>query len=219
MKNILIVFVLMVLCFGSVAQANDSAGVSADEALKKLNDGNARFSHMRLKHPDVSKRRIQEIEAAQHPFVAMLSCSDSRVSPEIIFDQGLGDIFEIRNAGNVLDDQVIGSVEYAIAHLGVKLVVVMGHEHCGAIAATAHPDNEDKFIASITRFIKPSFEKAKYQKGDILENTSLNNAKAAAKGMLEQNPVIADYVKNHGVKVVPAYYCLHTGRVEFLPLD
>ena len=213
--------VIFVLCVLSVSQAYaaSSAGVGANEALLRLKDGNKRFVHMHLKHPDVSKRRLHDIEFSQHPFVTMLSCSDSRVSPELIFDQGLGDIFEIRNAGNVLDDQVLGSVEYSLVHLGVKLVVVLGHESCGAVAAAYTEAHEDKYIESLTRFIKPSIEKAKYQKGNLLDNASINNAKLGAKEMIRQNPVIADYVKNHGVIVIPAYYCLHTGKVEFLKMD
>lgn len=220
-KFLVMIFAVSILFSGSSvgAFANEGAGISANEAIKKLQEGNARFSHMHLKHPDVSKKRVHELEAAQHPFVAMLSCSDSRVSPELIFDQGLGDIFEIRNAGNVLDDQVLGSVEYALVHLGVKLVVVMGHENCGAVTAANSSKHEDKYIESLTRFIKPSLEKAKTQEGDLLDNASKNNAIAAAKGMIEQNPVIADYVKNRGVKVVAAYYCLHTGKVEILSLN
>ena len=95
-----------------------------------------RFINNKLKHPDEDLKRRKEALKGQHPFAVILSCSDSRVPLEIIFDQGIGDIFEIKNAGNVLDDHVIGSIEYAVMHCGVKLVVIMGHQDCGAIAAT-----------------------------------------------------------------------------------
>lgn len=219
MKKLLLtifVFSIFSLGFNLSANAHEDSGISAEAALQKLKRGNQHFVMMHFAHPDLTLERLHELEGGQHPFAAILSCSDSRVPPEIIFDQGLGDLFVIRNAGNVLDNQVIGSVEYAIVHAGVKLVVVMGHEKCGAIKATCSEAHEDKYIESLTCFIKPSVEKAKTQSGDLYENISKNNAKAAAKGFVESNPVIADYVKNHGVKIIPAYYCLHTGAVEFL---
>ena len=216
-------FVFGMFCLS--ANANEVQGLSADEALQKLQKGNAHFVKMHFKHPDVSLNRLHALEKGQHPFAVILSCSDSRVPPEIIFDQGLGDLFEVRNAGNVLDEHVIGSVEYAVAHLGVKLVVVMGHNECGAVKATvgacnadshAEHTHESKYIKSLTDSITPSVALAKTQTGSLLDNAILNNAKASAKGLIESDPAIADYVKNHDVKIIPAIYNLHTGKVEFL---
>ncbi len=220
-KIILAIFILGIIFSGlnfvSYAHTeNTETGINADEALAKLKEGNNHFRKMHLVHPDLSEARLHALEKGQHPLAAILCCSDSRVPPEIIFDQGLGDIFEIRNAGNVLDDQVIGSIEYALVHTGTKLVIVMGHQDCGAIKAACSKDPEDKYIESLTGFIKPSVEKAKKQKGNFYDNVAKNNAKAAAKGLVEKDSVIADYVKNHGVKIIPAYYSLHTGQVEFL---
>ncbi len=215
MKKFLItIFAFFVICLN--LSAHEIQNISANNALIRLKKGNAGFAHMHMHHPDVSKKRLYSIETAQHPFAVVLGCSDSRVPPEIIFDQGLGDIFEIRNAGNVLDEHVIGSVEYAIVHLGVKLIVVMGHQDCGAVKATIAHNHESKYIESLTQFIEPSVEKAKTQKGDLLNNSVKNNALEGVKGLIEADSIIDDYVKNQGVKIVPAFYNMHTGRVEFL---
>lgn len=212
-KSLIIIFAFLVICLN--VSAHEIQNISADAALVRLKKGNRNFSHMHLHHPDVSKARLHSIETAQHPFVAILSCSDSRVPPEIIFDQGLGDIFEIRNAGNVLDDHVIGSVEYAIVHLGVKLVVVLGHQDCGAVQAAMAHNHESKYIESFTKYIEPSIEKAKTQKGDLLENAIKNNTLEATKGLSEADPIISDYIKNKNLKIIPAIYNMHTGLVEF----
>jgi carbonic anhydrase len=219
MKKLLAVgFMAVMLCFGTniMASANHVEGICAEDALQKLKDGNSHFVKMQLTHPNVSKERLAELEEGQNPFVAILSCSDSRVPPEIIFDQGLGDLFVVRNAGNVPGDQAIGSIEYAVAHAGVKLVVVLGHEKCGAVKAAGGEENGGKYIESLTSFIKPSVVKAKTQSGCLFDNAAKNNAIATAKALVDADPVIAEYVKHHGVKVIPAYYSLHTGKVEFL---
>jgi len=215
MKNFLTtIFVFIIICLN--VSATEIQNINADDALARMKKGNQNFAHMHLHHPDVNKTRLHSVEAAQHPFVAILACSDSRVPPELVFDQGLGDLFEIRNAGNVLDDQVIGSVEYAIVHLGVKLVIVMGHQDCGAIHATINHNHESKYIESLTQFIEPSVEKAKIQKGDFVDNVVKNNAYAGAKGLIDADSIIDDYVRHNGVKIVPAFYNMHTGLVEFL---
>ena len=144
MKKFLII--LAMFCFSNSCFAHSHNNLSASDALEKLKEGNQRFIEFKQKHPDEDKKRRQEMLKGQHPFVVILSCSDSRVPPELIFDQGLGDIFEIRNAGNVLDEHVIGSIEYAIMHLGVKLVVIMGHQDCGAVGATLSGISETKYI-------------------------------------------------------------------------
>jgi len=109
------------------------------EALARLMEGNKRFVTRKAQHPDQTLAHLREVESGQHPFAVVLSCSDSRVSPEIVFDQGLGDLFVIRVAGNVTDDTVIGSIEYAVEHLKAPLVVVLGHQGCGAVQAAVSP--------------------------------------------------------------------------------
>lgn len=197
--------------------AHNIDNLSADEALKKLKQGNKRFVQLHQKHPDESGKRRKEMLKGQHPFVIILSCSDSRVPPELIFDQGLGDIFEIRNAGNVLNDHVIGSIEYAVMHCGVKLIVIMGHQDCGAINATLSGVSETKYIQSLEDSIQPAVEKC-IVKG--LEVNSDNVVKAHVmqdiEELMEQDHELVEYMKKHNVKIIPAYYHLDSGKVDFL---
>lgn len=201
----------------NVCFANNSNNLSADEAIKKLTEGNVRFVELREKHPDSNKKRRHEMLKGQHPFVVILSCSDSRVPPELIFDQGLGDIFEIRNAGNVLDEHVIGSIEYAVMHCGVKLIVIMGHQDCGAIAATLSGKSETKYIKSLEDSIQPAVEDCKKHGLDV---TSDNVVKAHVmqdiEELLTQDTALVKYMKENNVRIIPAYYHLDTGRVDFL---
>lgn len=196
---------------------HDIDNLSADVAIEKLQQGNERFMKSHSKHPDESKKRRKEMLKGQHPFVVILSCSDSRVPLEIIFDQGIGDLFEIRNAGNVLNEHVIGSIEYAVMHCGVKLIVIMGHQDCGAIAATLSGVSETKYIKALEDSIQPAIEDCK-EKG--IEVNSDNVVKAHVmqdiKELLEQDTELVKYMKDHDVKIVPAYYHLDSGKVEFL---
>ena len=211
----MLIFSLLITANTCLANHN-SENLSAEEALEKLVQGNKRFVELEQKHPDEDKKRRKEMLKGQHPFVVILSCSDSRVPPELIFDQGLGDIFEIRNAGNVLDDHVIGSIEYAVMHCGVKLIVIMGHQDCGAIAATLSGVSETKYIKSLEDSIQPAVEDCK-KKG--LEVNSDNVVKAHVQQdineLLSQDTELVKYMKEHNVKIVPAYYHLDTGVVDF----
>ena len=213
-KRLVSVFLLLA-SVSCAAFANTDSNLSADVALKKLKEGNAHFVSSKMVHPDESVSRRKELRTGQHPFVAILSCSDSRVPPEIIFDQGLGDIFEIRNAGNVLDDHVIGSIEYAVVHAGVKLVLVMGHEDCGAVKATLGHSHESIYIESLTKTIEPAARISKGEGAELINNTAINHAKMTVKKILESDPIISEYVEKHGVKVIPAMYHLDSGKVDF----
>lgn len=215
--TLVLLFSLIVTCLSSPCFSSENAGMPAKEALEKLKLGNKHFVESRMSHPDETIERRQELEKGQHPFVAILSCSDSRVPPEIIFDQGLGDIFEIRNAGNVVDKHVIGSIEYAIVHAGVKLVVVMGHEDCGAVRATLGHVKESEYIESLTKSIQPAVKISKGTGEDLVTEIAKNHAKMTVKAIVNSDHIICDYVKKRGVMVVPAIYHLHTGIVEFCP--
>ena len=197
--------------------AHNIDNLSADEAIKKLKQGNKRFVQLHQKHPDESGKRRKEMLKGQHPFVVILSCSDSRVPPELIFDQGLGDIFEIRNAGNVLNKHVIGSIEYAVMHCGVKLIVIMGHQDCGAINATLSGVSETEYIQALEDSIQPAVNHCK-AKG--IEINSDNVVKAHVmqdiNELLEQDTNLVKYMKEHNVKIIPAYYHLDSGKVDFL---
>ena len=219
MKKLILLFTLLTIFFQSnISYASEHiSNLSAKEAMEKLKQGNERFVTLREKHPDSDKKRRKEMLNGQHPFVVILSCSDSRVPPELIFDQGLGDIFEIRNAGNVLDEHIIGSIEYAVMHCGVKLVLIMGHQDCGAVAATLSGKYETKFIKSLEDSIIPAVEDCK-EKG--LEVNSDNVVKAHVmqdiKELMEKDTELVNYMKENNVKIVPAYYHLDTGIVDFL---
>lgn len=213
-----IALILSLLLSTNVSFANhNSENLSAEKALEKLIKGNERFVELELKHPDSDKKRRKEMLKGQHPFVVILSCSDSRVPPELIFDQGLGDIFEIRNAGNVLDEHVIGSIEYAVMHCGVKLIVIMGHQDCGAIAATLSGVSETQYIKSLEDSIQPAVDDCK-KKG--IEINSDNVVKAHVmqdiNELMSQDTELVRYMQENNVQIVPAYYHLDTGKVDFL---
>lgn len=213
MKKIILTAISIMLCCG--AFANDIKNLSADAAFQKLKQGNERFVKMHLKHPDTTKHRREELIKGQHPFVAILSCSDSRVPTEIIFDQGMGDIFAIRNAGNVVDEHILGSIEYAMLHLGVKLIVVLGHESCGAVGAAMYGGTETPAIESIKKSIEPACAKCKKENKYTYEEVIKTHTKLTVDELLKDKK-ISEYVKTHNVKILPAYYKLSDGKVYFL---
>lgn len=214
MKKIILVLALMI--FTLSAQASEFKNLSAKEAMAKLKQGNERFVKHKMKHPHETQSRMLELTNGQHPFVATLSCSDSRVPIEILFDEGLGDIFVIRNAGNVLDEHVIGTIEYAIYHLNINLIVVLGHENCGAVGAAMSEGKEPKEIESIKKAIKPAVEECKKCKNYTYENVIKQNAKMVAQN-IKNDKTVKKYLKDHPeVEIVPAYYHLDSGKVEFL---
>jgi carbonic anhydrase len=196
--------------------ANDSGGLSAQDSLERLKQGNVRFVEMRMKHPDATKKHRTELVNGQHPFAVILSCSDSRVPPELIFDQGLGDIFEVRNAGNVLNKHVIGSIEYAVMHLGVKLVIIMGHQNCGAVAAALSDETESAYIESLKASIMPAVEACK--KSGHYTNNEVSKAHVIQdiQELLSEDSALKEYMQKHDVQIIPAFYHMDSGQVEFL---
>ena len=189
----------------------------AEGSLELLMAGNSRFEGGRARHPDQSVARRKEIAGKQEPFAIVLTCADSRLPPEIYFDQGLGDLFVIRNAGNVLNDHVIGSMEYAVAHLHVPLIMVIGHERCGAVAAAVAGGHAPGHIADIVASITPAVKATAEQEGDTVDNTVIAHAQMTAATLRTCGPIIAAAVKARKVKVVAARYDLDSGRVEILP--
>lgn len=189
--------------------------MTADKALQLLKDGNRRYVEGDLKHPHTDPKWRGKLIGSQHPFAVILSCADSRVVPELLFDQGLGDLFVIRVAGNVAKDKVFGSIEYAVKFLNSKLIVVLGHESCGAVNASLGNADPGGHIGSIIEKIKPAVYMAKNMQGDLLTNAIKINAQIVGEEIKETKPIIADAVENAGVKVVSAYYRLSDGQVEF----
>lgn len=207
-SSLLFVFITTAI----IAQHGNS--ITAEDALIKLMEGNSRFVEFKQNHPHQNKARLEEVASTQKPFAIIVGCSDSRVPPEIIFDQGMGDLFVIRNAGNVVDDFAMASIEYAVQHLGVRLIVVLGHERCGAVDATIKGGDLPGHLNKLTSEIKPSIHSAKRVTGDLLTNVIYSNTKRISGQIGSSEKLLKDFVDNKGLKVVSAYYDLDTGKVE-----
>ena len=207
--------ILLLAGIGAWAQ-EPAAGLPADEALARLMAGNRRYVRHKEQHPDQSLARRKKLLAGQHPFAVILGCADSRVSPELLFDEGLGDLFVIRVAGNIVDDAVLGSIEYAVEHLGVKLVMVLGHEKCGAVSAAVEGGPAAGHMNALVAAIRPSVDASAKEPGDRVHNCVIANARRVAQQVRESEPVLKDAVGKHGVKVVAADYALDSGQVNLL---
>jgi carbonic anhydrase len=190
-----------------------------DAALKQLMDGNARFVDAKMVHPAQDPEHRLRVSRGQQPFAVILTCSDSRLPPEVIFDQGLGDLFVVRVAGNVVDAALLGSVEYAVAHLNTPLVVVIGHARCGAVEATLegiqHNSKPHGYIGSLIEAITPAVPVAEQRPGDLLENTIRVNAEMS-RDAIAKSSELAGRLKAGEVKVLAAYYSLDDGVVTQL---
>lgn len=193
-----------------------SGSMSSDGSMKMLVEGNQRYMQGAFQHPNQQAERRTEVAKGQHPFAIVLTCADSRVPPEIVFDQGLGDLFVIRVAGNIIDDAILGSIEYAAEHLGTPLVVVMGHERCGAVSAAIGSGEVEGHIGSLVRAIKPAVVKAKSMPGDMVENSVKNNVAMVVEKLQNNKPILSHLVEKGKLKVVGAYYDLDDGSVSFL---
>lgn len=190
--------------------------LAPDAALQKLMDGNKRFVDKKRQSPNQDFGRLTEVAKSQKPFAAILGCADSRFPSEIIFDQGLGDLFVCRVAGNVATPEEIGSLEFGTLVLGAKVLVVVGHERCGAVDATIKGAQVPGQIASLLDAIKPAVESSKSQGGDSLENACKANVMLQA-NKLKASPVISKLIEENKLKVVGGYYDLDTGTVTILP--
>ena len=189
---------------------------SPDVALQQLMDGNKRFIGTSQTHPNQDSARRIALGNGQAPFAAVLACADSRVPPEVLFDQGLGDLFVVRVAGNILNDQLLGSLEYAAAHLDTPLIVVLGHTSCGAIGAVAEGAELEGHIASLVPAIQPAVDKVKDQEGNLTDNAAREVARMTAEQLINSEPIMADLVKAGKLKVVPAFYELESGEINLL---
>jgi carbonic anhydrase len=186
--------------------------VPADEALKMLKAGNERFATSKVSTGKPAAERRAETAQSQHPFATVVGCADSRTAPEIVFDQNIGDLFVVRTAGNLVDDYALGSIEYAVEHLGVRLIVVLGHERCGAVTAALAGPSAPGHINSLVRDIQPAVTASKGKEGDTLANAiHENDAQVAAK--IRKQAQLGELASQ--VKVVEGYYDLDTGKVEW----
>ena len=207
---------VLVIAATSFTADHEKPSVSAEAALEKLKAGNARFAEAKTSAPKpVAEARKANAES-QYPFAIVVGCADSRVSPEIVFDENIGDLFVVRTAGNLVDDYALGSIEYAVEHLGTRLIVVLGHERCGAVKAAVGAADAPAHLGSIVRDIQPAVQAAKKRNGDVLVDAIKENvARVAAK--IDGDKAA---MGKHGpteVKVVKGYYDLDTGKVEWLP--
>lgn len=196
------------------ANEDSPAGISPDRALQKLMDGNKRFVEEKRTYPDQNRVRLAEVAKGQHPFAIVLGCADSRVPAEILFDQGIGDIFDVRVAGNITDDVVLGSIEYAAEHLGVPVIVVLGHEGCGAVKAALEGKPVPGHIGSLLAAINPAVAQAKGQAGDPLDNAVKANVKLVVEQLKSSQPILTELLKQGRLKIVGARYDLDSGKVE-----
>jgi carbonic anhydrase len=196
----------------AIAEEHSDASVSADAALAKLKEGNARFVTSKVSSSKPIAARRAETAQGQHPFAIVVGCADSRTPPEMIFDQNIGDIFVARGAGNLIDDHTLGSIEYAVEHLGVRLIVVLGHERCGAVEAALAGDTAPGHVQSLVRDIQPAVKAVKGKVGDQLHLAVVENAR-----------LMADEVRSKGnfgalakdLKIIPAVYDLDSGKVDW----
>ncbi len=203
--------------------AGAATSVTADEAIARLKAGNDKYvSAPQLCAADLAKQRDQ-VAKAQTPWATILACSDSRVPPELLFGGlGLGELFVARNAGNMADTATMGTIEYGAEHLGVPLIVVVGHERCGAVAAAcAVVERHEKFPGSIGPMVDAIVPAAKavYGKpGDFVDNTVRESAKRTAAKIASKSAIVSHLIKAKKVKVAAARYDLDNGRVEFLTM-
>ena len=199
---------------------HDPESLLAEPALKNLKDGNRRFVDGRLLHARQTGERRTSIAEKQHPFAAVLGCSDSRVPPEVLFDQGLGDLFVVREAGNVAEDNTLGSLEYAVEHLHVPLIVVLGHQNCGAVGAAVGAVVRDEpvegHILRLVDDIAPAVWEVKDEPGDLVEHAVRTNVRQVVRKLRLSGPILRTHEQHGELNVVGAYYDLHTGEVEWL---
>jgi carbonic anhydrase len=200
--------------------------ISAREALALLQEGNRRFvSDITSRHTFESRTRRLELASGQQPFAAILGCSDSRVPVEIVFDQGLGDLFVIRVAGNIVAPSQIGSVEFAAVQFDTRLVVVLGHSQCGAIATTLEQlqrpiENQSRNLHSIVELIRPSVEgllatELRHDLPALAREAVRANIRASVKNLRHGSDIIEQLIQEAGLMVVGAEYSLKTGMVDF----
>lgn len=185
-------------------------------ALEKLKQGNDRYiNSTTVCHEDWTAKRTALVDN-QKPFAIIVSCSDSRVPPEIIFDQTLGHLFIVRVAGNIVDDFAIGSIEYGVSVLGANLIVVLGHANCGAVDAALKGMQFDNHIQAILDDIQPAVAAVKGQTGNALELATKQNVRNVEETLKTSKPVLAKLFADGSLKIEGGYYNLDTGKVEFL---
>ncbi len=190
--------------------------ISAQEALDRLTEGNQRFVDGRSIRPNQDLAHLKAVSHSQNPFAVIIGCSDSRVIPEILFDQGLGDLFVIRVAGNTVGNVCIGSVEYAVEHLGVRLVMVLGHKNCGVVKTAASGDDVHHHLGSLVATATEAVRRAEDQPGNLIDNAVKENVKLLIQKLDISSPVLHKAVTQNGLKIIGGYYDLNNGLMEMI---
>ena len=214
---------LALLCLWAgvaIAASHEAPTITPAQAWARLEAGNQRYATGAAKHPHQSATYRRDNAGGQRPLAVVVGCSDSRVSPEIAFDQGIGDVFVVRTAGNRLDDLVLASIEYAVEHLGCGLVVVLGHERCGAVSAAVEaagnsPEHEEAgHVPVLLKTLSDAVAATAGKPGDPVENAVEENVRIVVRGISAESPYLAERIHSGTLKVVGARYDLDTGRVS-----
>ena len=201
-------------------RTTEEATVTPAAALARLLAGNQRFVTGHARHPHQSLADLRALAAGQHPFAVTIGCADSRVPPELLFDQGLGDLFDNRVAGNIVDDLLLGSIEFAVEEFGSPLIVVLGHERCGAIKATIDAietgASAPGHIGTIVDALRPIVEPLLDHPGDVVDLAVRANVHAQAAHLTARSELLAEHVHAGDLRIVGARYDLDTGRVTLV---
>jgi len=214
MKKIISLTIVYLFITLNTVYGVDNAPLTPEKALQSLMEGNKRYINNQSTHPNRSEERRNEIASGQSPYAIIVACADSRVAPEIIFDQGLGDLFVVRVAGNVLGSIEIDSAEYSAIYLNSSVILILGHSNCGAVDAVLKNQTQD--IEAVAALIEPAVKKVKKAHEDpSLEKCIKMNA-LDMKALIENVPSIKKLINNKKIQVHAAYYDLNTGRVELL---
>ncbi|NJM77833.1 MAG: carbonic anhydrase [Acaryochloridaceae cyanobacterium RU_4_10] len=196
--------------------AATSTNISADDALDRLMEGNRRFTQQQSEYPHQSLKRLQEVAYAQHPYATILSCADSRVPAEIIFDAGIGDLFDIRVAGNIVTPEVLGSLEYAVLQLDTPLIIVLGHERCGAITAAVKGGTLPGSIGTLVAAIQPGIDLGEGVSDESIEKAVVANVAYQINAVKRNSPLITERALKNQLKIVGGRYDLDSGKVEII---
>ena len=187
--------------------------MTTQEILNKLSAGNERFATDNLNSDLQESLRRKSIINGQKPFATVLGCADSRIAPELIFDTGLGELFVVRVAGNVANKSSVASIEYAVAHLNTKVIIVLGHQNCGAITAASQGGDNGENLNHLLSHLKPAF--AASAKTASVNDIAKINTKLTANELVAKSAIIKNAVDNGDVIIVPSYYDMDSGEVDF----
>lgn len=199
------------------AKPAPAAAVTPDQALERLKKGNADFAKGHPDRPNLSHQRVTELAKGQKPIAVIVTCSDSRVAPELVFGVGLGEVFVLRDAGNTIDDVMTGSIEYAVAELGAPLIVVMGHERCGAVKAAIEAKRDHTPLPGHVHFatdpIWPAIPNEPV--ADIVDETVRENVRRMVRQLRASEPILPKAIAEGRLKIIGARYDLDDGLVDF----